>query len=101
MEDRWFWLLEPTKGYRVSGVYHLLSSLEPGGCSEVTNIIWHKVIPLKVTLFAWRLFRNRLSMKDNLFLLCVILIDYQLCAKGCGTIESVDHLLLGCVFFPV
>lgn len=52
-------------------------------------------------MFAWRLFRNRLPMKDNLFLLRVISIDYQLCAKGCGTIESVDHLLLGCVFFPL
>jgi len=29
--------------------------------------LWHKDVPLKVTLFAWRLFRNRLPTKDNLF----------------------------------
>jgi len=29
--------------------------------------LWHKDVPLKVVLFAWRLFQDRLPTKDNLY----------------------------------
>lgn len=51
LKDMWSWGLDSTKGYMVSGIYHLLSSEESRCQSRVTYIIWNKAIPLKVTLF--------------------------------------------------
>lgn len=34
--------------------------------NEYHNIIWNKVVLLKVSIFAWHLLRNRLPSKDNL-----------------------------------
>lgn len=53
IEDKLSWLLEPAKGYTVSGLYQLLSYEEPSGRSATTNIIWDKAIPLK-SLFSWQ-----------------------------------------------
>ena len=58
-----------------------------------------KDIPLKV--FAWRIFRNRLPMKVNLFRLKVIHIEAQSCVSGCGSIETSDHLFLLCNQFDM
>jgi len=50
-------------------------------------------VPLKVSLFAWRLLRNRLPSKDNLAQHRVIYIDDIVCVAACGAIETPDHLL--------
>jgi len=61
--------------------------------------LWHKDVPLKVVLFAWRLFRDRLPTKDNLYRRHVIDIDAQLCIGGCGEVETSSHLLFNCNIF--
>jgi len=61
--------------------------------------LWHKDVPLKVVLFAWRLFRDRLSTKDNLFRRQVIDFDAQACVGECGEMETSSHLLLHCDIF--
>jgi hypothetical protein len=70
--------LDPTNLYSASGVYH--SSLV---CKEV---IWNKLGPTKVSLFAWRLFNNRLQR-------CGVLnADTLLCTGGFGKNETANHL---------
>jgi len=54
---------------------------------------------MKVSLLAWRLFRNRLSTKDNLFIRGIIQQDSQLCMGGCEELESTNHLFSKCSFF--
>ena len=61
--------------------------------------LWHKDVPLKVVLFAWHLFRDRLPTKDNLFCRGVIDQAYRLCVSDCGSLESSNHLFLHCNFF--
>lgn len=61
--------------------------------------MWHKHVPLKVLLFAWRLFRNLLPTKDNLLRRSIIQANFVLCVGGCGMDESADHLFLRCNFF--
>jgi len=58
--------------------------------------VWHKNIPSKVSLFAWRLFRNRLPTKDNLARRSILPHTDIACLVGCGTPESVQHLFIGC-----
>jgi len=65
----------------------------------MTDLIWHKNVLLKVSLFAWRLLRNRLSTKDNLFKRHAISHASKLCVTGCGSMESAHHLFLDCSFF--
>jgi len=54
---------------------------------------------LKISLFAWRLFRNRLPTKDNLITRGIIQAEANACLGGCGIQESVDHLFITCRHF--
>jgi hypothetical protein len=61
--------------------------------------LWDKNVPLKVIIFAWRLFRDRLPTKDNLFCRHVITFDAHNCAGECGEMETSSHLFFHCDFF--
>jgi len=64
--DRWLWSLETSHVYSVRSAYNLLT-FQPSTVSRVAvSPLWNKDIPLKVVLFAWRLFRDKLPIKDNL-----------------------------------
>jgi len=66
-EDRWLWMLEKSNVYFVRSAYNFMTS-QPLVDSQVdAKSLWHKDIPLKVVVFAWRLFQNRFPTKDNLF----------------------------------
>ncbi|XP_024636145.1 uncharacterized protein [Medicago truncatula] len=59
--------------------------------------LWQKDIPLKVVIFAWRLFRNRLPTKDNLLRRGILNNnDTCLCVAGCDSLETANHLFLHC-----
>lgn len=60
------------------------------------DLLWRKDTPLKVSVFAWRLFQNRLPIKVNLFRQGVIHNEAKLCVSGCGSTESFDHIFLLC-----
>jgi len=62
------------------------------------DIIWHKVISLKVNLYVRRLFQNRIPTTDNLTRQRVLQNNDQLCVKGCSSYENVNHMLLRCDF---
>lgn len=53
---------------------------------------------MKVVLFAWRLFRDRLPTKDIIFHRGVLDHNSMECVAGCGSSESSRHLLLHCNF---
>jgi len=50
----------------------------------------------KVSLFAWRLFHNRLPTKNDLVRRHILHIDDNLCVGGCGSLEIADHLHFSC-----
>jgi len=52
-----------------------------------------------VSVFAWRLFCDRLPTKDNLYRRRIIQEDVQLRVFGCGMIESAYHIFLHCDVF--
>ncbi|CAJ2673841.1 unnamed protein product [Trifolium pratense] len=70
--DRWRWQPDPDTGYTV---------------------------PLKVSIFAWRLLRDRLPTKSNLVTRGILSSPAQLCVAGCGEVESAHHLFISCSFF--
>ena len=61
----WFLNLHAYNKYNVKSVYsYLLSSINITAADH-TNVVWNKGVPLKVSLFARLLLRNRLLITDN------------------------------------
>jgi hypothetical protein len=97
--DRWRWILDPINGYSVKGTYTYLTTSGIPSASGMFDDLWNKQIPLKVSVFVWRLLRNRLSTKDNLIRRHIILIDDTSCIGGCSSSETTDHFFFRCDHF--
>ena len=95
-EDRWLWNAETSHVYSVCSAFKLLTIQPPTVSVVSASSIWNKDVPLKVVLFAWRLFRDRLPTKNNLIRRGVITNEVCLCTAGCGSEETSDHLFLHC-----
>jgi len=92
--DRWLWNLETSHDFSVRSAYNFLTIQLPAASSVAASSIWNKDVPLKVGLFAWRQFRDRLPTKDNLVRRGVIHNDSRLCVAGYGSDENSSHLFL-------
>ncbi|GAU42955.1 hypothetical protein TSUD_142920 [Trifolium subterraneum] len=66
---------------------------------DAEKLIWHFQIPFKVSIFAWRLLRDRLPTKANLVTRGILSPADGLCVCGCGAAESTQHLFLSCSTF--
>jgi len=98
-DDMWLWTLDTSKAFIVRSAYNFLVSQHPIAQPVADSSPWHKDVPLKVVVFAWRLFRDRLPTKDNLFHRGAIDNDSRMCVAGCGFQESSQHLFLHCNVF--
>ncbi|XP_024626512.1 uncharacterized protein [Medicago truncatula] len=56
--DEWRWRLDNLGKYYVRYVYDLLTSGGNVNVDEVSSLVWHRQVPLKVSILAWRLLRN-------------------------------------------
>ncbi|GAU41056.1 hypothetical protein TSUD_374110 [Trifolium subterraneum] len=97
--DSWIWHLDPVSDYSVRGAYQLLTSHMLDPSDVALDLIWHKHIPLKVTILSWRLLRDRLPAKTNLAIRGIITPAAQLCVAGCGDVETAQHLFISCRIF--
>jgi len=50
--DTWKWYLDPSQCYIVCCVYHFLTTGDQPVHSTLSDLMLHKQVPLKVTLFA-------------------------------------------------
>ncbi|CAJ2658361.1 unnamed protein product [Trifolium pratense] len=96
--DRWQWRPDPDTGYTVRGAYQILTSQASVTLHTAENLIWHPQVPLKVSIFAWRLLRDRLPTRANLVNRGVLSSTVDTCVFGCGVAESAHHLFLSCSF---
>jgi len=98
-EDKWLWTLENSNAFTVRSLYNFLTLQLHFELPVDVSSIWHKDVPLKVVVFAWHLFRDRLPTKDNLLRRGVINHDSRMCVAGCDSAESSCHLFLHCNIF--
>ncbi|GAU22845.1 hypothetical protein TSUD_282120 [Trifolium subterraneum] len=56
--DWWQWQPDPDAGFTVRGAYQLLTSQALVSMDAADKLIWHPHVPLKVSIFAWRLLRD-------------------------------------------
>jgi hypothetical protein len=99
--DRWRWGLDPSYGYSVKGTYQYLTSSDSSGERGIYDMVWLKHVPSKVSVFVWRLLRNRLPTKDNLIRRMVLHQEDNDCVGGCGSPETAVHIILQCDFFGI
>jgi len=98
--DRWIWHLHASSNYNVISAYnHLLTPTSNNLSAIHMSEIWNKEVPLKISLFVWRLLRDRLPTTDSLIKRHILLPNAQLCVGGCGMMEDAKHLFLSCDFF--
>ena len=97
--DRWRWLLDPVNGYSVKGTYQYLTMPDSAQETGLFDAAWLKQVPLKVSVFVWRLLRSRLSTKDNLIRRRVLHHEDTLCIGGCGYPKTTYHLFFHCDTF--
>ena len=93
------WLLDPVGGYSVRGAYDFLTHPHTTHMDGALDLVWHHQVPLKVSIFAWRLLRDRLPTRANLAARGIIQTEAALCAAGCGQVETADHLFMSCSSF--
>ncbi|GAU47519.1 hypothetical protein TSUD_138910 [Trifolium subterraneum] len=94
--DRWVWNLHPLQSYSVRSAYSYLTASDGSSMEDFASFLWVKSVPLKVNIFIWRLFLNRLPTKDNLLRRGVIEVHQELCSTNCGKAEDVVHLFIQC-----
>jgi len=98
--DRWIWHLHASNSYKVTSAYNHLLTFTSNNLAVTHMIkIWNKEVPLKISLYAWRLLRNRLPTTDNLIKRHILHPNAQLCVGGCSMIKDAKHLFLSCDFF--
>jgi len=97
--DTWRWKLETSSTFSVRSAYSVLTSESAAASTVAVPTIWHQQVPLKVVLFVWCLFRDRLPTKDNLLRRGVITLDSRMCIADCNSIETTNHLFLHCSTF--
>jgi len=99
VSNRWVWLPDPRGGYSVCGAYQLLTIKDTPLADSATSMIWHNQVSLKVSVFVWRLLRDKLPTKSNLVMRGVISSEASQCISDCGSIETAQHLFLACYDF--
>ncbi|GAU47942.1 hypothetical protein TSUD_99000 [Trifolium subterraneum] len=89
---RWQWQPDPDAGYTVRGAYQLLTSHTADTTDEAIQLIWHPRVPLKVSIFAWRLLRDLVTR-------VILSPTTHFFVSGCGAAESAHHLFISCGTF--
>ena len=84
--------------YSVSSAYNKLSKVDLNQHHNSHKFVWLKAVPLKVSIFAWRLLRNIVPTRDNLLQQRIISVTDQECTTTCGMNEDVNHLFVNCNF---
>jgi hypothetical protein len=86
--DRWRWVLDPINGYSVKETFQYLTMSVTPVEHDLFDAAWLKQVPLKVSVFVWRLLRNRLPTKCNLLRMRVLHHDDTSCVGGCSCAET-------------
>ena len=77
----------------------MLTDQEISQDRQDVDLIWHIQVPLKVSIFSWRLLRDRLPTKTNLANRGVLDAEARQCVSSCSFLEDARHLFLSCTCF--
>jgi hypothetical protein len=98
----WIYLCKSDYGYLilievtpcVVHIDQLLTSQHPAPLDAAEELIWHRQVPLNISIFAWRLLRDKLPTKTNLVTRYIITRTSHFCVSSCWGIETAGPLWL-------
>ena len=94
--DEWVWKADPSGNYSVQSAYNMLRGESAAGShNECFQELWKIKIPSKISVFAWRLLRDRLPTRTNLQRRQVQINDLSCPFCGCME-EDAAHLFIHC-----
>jgi len=97
--DTWKRHMDTSDGYTVRSAYQLLTTQDTSLVEGADALVWHKHVPLKVSIFAWRLVKNRFPTRTNLVHRGIMSDAGAGCLCGCGDTETTQHLFISCDFY--
>ena len=66
IEDQWVWAAESSGSYLARSAYRVIREGIPEEEQDREfKELWKLKVPMKVTMFAWRLLKDRLPTRDN------------------------------------
>ncbi|GKV32323.1 hypothetical protein SLEP1_g40939 [Rubroshorea leprosula] len=96
-KDRWEWKHDKDGVYAVKTAYNVLSSNNGHGKAWIYKRIWSRLVPTKVSAFAWQAIQDRIPTKINLFRRGIITDPNQVLCGLCGeSSEDSNHLFIHC-----
>lgn len=98
-EDRWNGYLHSSHGYTVSSAYDKLTEGLHNNATPNSQVLWLKVVPIKVSIFTWRLGLHRIPTKDNLFKIRFLTEVEQGCSTNYGLTKDRDPLFFQYGFY--
>ncbi|GLT36475.1 hypothetical protein SLA2020_108500 [Shorea laevis] len=96
VDDCWHWVHGSDGKYVVKNAYEFVASTEFILSDQLCKLVWHQLVPDKVSFFGWRLCLDRLPTKWNLQKRGVVLeggLGCGLCNEG---IEDGNHVFCTC-----
>ena len=79
--------------------YQILTAPVTTTFDATRELVWLKQVPLKVSIVAWRLLKDRLPTRSNLHRRDILMLEGVTCVSGCGDEELSSHLFLHCGVF--
>ncbi|GJU31029.1 RNA-directed DNA polymerase, eukaryota, partial [Tanacetum coccineum] len=92
-EDRWVWELNSDGGFHVKDIRRLLDEFFLPKVDVATR--WIKYVPIKINVFAWRVWLDRLPTRTNL-LQRNVSVPSLLCPICSSSSEDISHLFFKC-----
>ncbi|GJS61833.1 RNA-directed DNA polymerase, eukaryota, reverse transcriptase zinc-binding domain protein [Tanacetum coccineum] len=93
IEDRWVWSLSSTGDFSGNSARSFIDDKLLPNFDSPTR--WVKVIPIKINIFAWRVWQDKLPTRLNLSLRGID-IPTILCSSCNTSVESTSHLFFSC-----
>ena len=97
--DKWMWKLHFSHRHTIKSAYDLLTTFEVGVDDRFNHVLWLKKIPVKVNIFIWHLFLNRLATKMNMFRRNIMDYNDSLYTATCDMVDDLNHLFFTCAFY--
>lgn len=94
-DDKWVWNLDPSGGFSVSSLTHMVQHKLNAELFSNIQYIWNSWVPRKVNICWWRMLLNRILTHEKLASRGRVLPSLQ-CLFCDNSLESLDHYLLSC-----
>ncbi|CAI8604845.1 unnamed protein product [Vicia faba] len=95
VRDKWSWLKD---GYHVKEAYSMIMKgvSNEGEEDRKLTVAWNNLVPLKVLVLVWRIWRNKIPTRDNLVKRDILVASQNSCPHSCDVEESVSHTFFEC-----